>query len=91
MKKSGCAKCRSALQDGSVRVEGGIAYQFCKFCTCLLNEKPTGNIVHAFLNDYIDLTDVERSMLEARMRRANGKSVWADQRKDGDNKGQGCG
>lgn len=72
-----CAKCGSVIEDRlEIFVEGGIAHEFCHLCGSILDKFNTGNRVHAFLEDQLDLHAIARSMIEAKKRRASGQLIW---------------
>lgn len=63
------------------RTEGENVYNFCKICAIILkNDHRTMNLEHCFLeSDFGDfpISDEEKYMINARIRRANGISAWA--------------
>jgi hypothetical protein len=56
-----CAKCKDPA-NGSIFVEGGVSYPFCKTCTEILDSFsiPT-NILHVFLKPEDKLSQVEKN------------------------------
>lgn len=77
--KNTCAKCKKDTKEGSSMVEGGKVYRFCKTCSKILHsfQMPT-NIIPIFLKSENDMSDEMRNIFEARKRRAEGQTVWAE-------------
>jgi hypothetical protein len=71
-----CTKCKSSLEGGSTVTEWGKVYQFCKLCSIVLEGSDRGGRVEAFLDDKLDISRISQSMIDARLRRAQGQSLW---------------
>lgn len=72
-----CDKCKDSIKGGSTVVSEGIAYNFCKSCTEILETFPNpSNIIHIFLTPDQRQSKADRNIFEARKRRAKGESVW---------------
>ena len=80
MKKdtSKCAKCKGSLAEGSIFVEGGKEYHFCKLCSIILKDLPTNSISHFVSKKGEELINdpILKNILHARLRRNRGISLW---------------
>lgn len=73
-----CAKCKSCIDKGSKRTEGGSEFWFCATCSELLDRDLSLSILN-FLgaqryNDWFN--SIQKNMRKARENRANGMSPW---------------
>lgn len=78
--KAKCSKCLTEDEICDARTEGANVYQFCKLCAIVLkNDVRTMNLEGSFLeDDFGDFpaSEEEKYMINARIRRAQRKSVW---------------
>ena len=78
LKEIVCKKCSSDLEGGSIIVNGGIAYCFCKECSDILHTFPNpSNIIQVFLKPESKMSEEEKNILDARKKRASGENKWA--------------
>jgi hypothetical protein len=74
-----CEKCKTCSDhEISGFIEAGELYWLCKLCALVVERQPLGNRIHDFLHNKMDLSPIDRDMIEARIRRATGRSMWAD-------------
>jgi hypothetical protein len=78
--KAKCSKCLTVDEIHESRTEGENFYHFCKLCaTVLKKDHRTMNLGWCFLADNFGdfpASEVEKNMINARIRRAKGESVW---------------
>lgn len=73
-----CAKCKEDTNGGSIYVEGGTSFRFCKTCSDILETFPVPtNIMHIFLTEEQKQSQITRNIFEARRKRLQGISKWA--------------
>jgi hypothetical protein len=79
-----CDKCK-ARGYTSLVYEGGDCFEFCILCTHIVEKlERTGNIIHLFMQpdsskrEDFPMNVIDRNMLQARERRANGETIWKD-------------
>lgn len=68
-----CDKCKSTLLGGEIFTEGGEVYSLCKLCSKVIHSFAETGMITWFMKDH---KGVEKKMLDARIRRANGGSAW---------------
>lgn len=74
-----CDKCKCQTKNFAVMTRLPDQYAFCRLCAKILERSEKSDAIHMFLQaDHggIYMTDCERSMVEARIERAKGKSPW---------------
>lgn len=77
MPKKLSGKCEKCGNPGeSIWIHGGDHYLFCRGCAAILKNHDGGGVVRLFLDDRLKLNKVDKAMLEARIDRNKGKSLW---------------
>lgn len=80
-----CRKCSCVPKNLTSFVRGGEEYKLCPLCAKIVNRSSINDAIWAFLHEdhgNLKMTDVERSILDARIDRAKGKFKWIDLNKD---------
>jgi len=70
-----CAKCNDVSTGGTIQVEGGTAFSFCKACSHILEHAPTNSLHDFITRDKVESL-VAKNMRVARERRARGEFLW---------------
>lgn len=71
-----CKKCRSPGEY--LWCSGGEFYLFCRGCDAVLKNHYTGDVVRAFLDGDLNLSEEEKGILKARIDRNKEKKMWKD-------------
>lgn len=70
-----CDKCSHPLGVVNTFTEMGECFYFCNVCASILDKLPDGS-VQKFLNDDADISEEDRSIINARIRRSKGERLW---------------
>ena len=76
-----CDKCKAETERMTFLNEWGNTHKFCPLCIDILDndERKTGNATTFMENhEAFTMTTPQRSMLNARLMRAEGKGVWSE-------------
>lgn len=75
-----CVKCNSQVypgaNGGAIWLCGGEFFLFCKGCDAILKTRGTSDLIRRFLDDKLDISDIDRDMINARKARNRGEKLW---------------
>ena len=79
LSKHKCNKCKTEATGGACWYNNAKVYTFCKLCFSFIKDKtdpnPDADVCDDFMKG-IGLTKIDKAIIRARIKRAEGKSPW---------------